>query len=40
MARPFKNKPVAYILQDPTKCSIALKLCNRNTLNINFVNYQ
>jgi len=32
MARLFKNKPVAYFLQDPTRYRIVIKLCNRNSL--------
>ncbi|MBN1186879.1 MAG: hypothetical protein JXB49_31675 [Bacteroidales bacterium] len=35
MSRPFRNKPVYHFLEDFSRCSIALKLCNRNSLNIN-----
>lgn len=35
MSRPFRNKPVAHFLEDPSRLRIVLKLCTRNSLNIN-----
>ena len=37
MAKPFRNKPVKYFLDDPSRYRIVVKLCNRNSLNVNEV---